>query len=144
MESIVEDDSYVGYIQGSSGDGCMRDCEVYQACKVVVIPYTIYKSAGSGWIFPKNSPLLPIFSHYVTSLMKEGGMYTRISKTIEIFSYMRRRQGKLRGNSRGMMYGSSSNRNLVAGNMKGRSNDMKDEDVIYSFISLNCCLVIKI
>ena len=23
MESIVEDDSYVGYIQGSSSDGCM-------------------------------------------------------------------------------------------------------------------------
>ena len=84
MESIVEDDSYVGYIQGSSGDGCMRDCEVYQACKVVVIPYTIYKSAGSGWIFPKNSPLLPIFSHYVTSLMKEGGMYARISNKVVI------------------------------------------------------------
>ena len=84
MESIVEDDSYVGYIQGSSGDGCMRDCEVYQDCKVVVIPYTIYKSAGSGWIFPKNSPLLPIFSHYVTSLMKEGGMYARISNKVVI------------------------------------------------------------
>ena len=84
MESIVEDDSYVGYIQGSSGDGCMRDCEVYQDCKVVVIPYTIYKSAGSGWIFPKNSPLLPIFSHYVTSLLKEGGMYGRISNKVSI------------------------------------------------------------
>ena len=60
-----------------------------------------------------------------------------IKSTIETFSYTRRRQGKLRGNSRGMMYGSSSNRNLVSGNMKGRSNDMKDEDVIYSFISSN-------
>ena len=84
MKSIVEDDSYVGYIQGSSGDGCMRDCDLYRHCKVVVIPYTIYKSAGSGWIFPKNSPLLPIFSHYVTSLMKEGGMYTRISNKVGI------------------------------------------------------------
>ena len=84
MKSIVEDDSYVGYIQGSSGDGCMRDCDEYRDCKVVVIPYTIYKSAGSGWIFPKNSPLLPIFSHYVTSLMKEGGMYARISNKVVI------------------------------------------------------------
>ena len=84
MGSIVEDDSYVGYIQGGGSDGCMRDCDEYRECKVVVIPYTIYKSAGSGWIFPKNSPLLPIFSHYVTSLMKEGGMYTRISRTVTI------------------------------------------------------------
>ena len=30
-----------------------------------------------------------------------------------------------------MMYGSSNNRNLVSGNIKGRSDDMKDEDVSF-------------
>ena len=84
MESIVEDDSYVGYIQGSSSDGCMDNCELYRDCKAVVIPYVIYKSAGSGWIFPKNSPLLPIFQHYVTSLVKEGGMMKKIEDKIKI------------------------------------------------------------
>ena len=74
----------------------------------------------------------------IKSISINNSDFHKIRRTIETSSYTRRRQGKLRGNSRGMMYGSSSNRNLVSGNMKGRSNDMKDEDVIYSFISLNC------
>ena len=59
----------------------MGNNEHYRNCEVVVIPHVIYNSAGAGWIFPKNSPLLPIFTHYVTSLMKEGALYKRISAT---------------------------------------------------------------
>ena len=59
----------------------MANSDEYRKCKLVVIPHVIYKSAGSGWVFPKNSALLPIFRYYVTSIMKEGAILTRVSRS---------------------------------------------------------------
>ena len=57
----------------------MSISQEYKRCEVVVIPHVIYKSYGSGWVFPKNSALLPIFQYYVTA-MKEGALLWRIGR----------------------------------------------------------------
>ena len=52
-------------------------CKQFSECKVLAIPEVIDKVTGAGWIFPKKSPLLPMFNHYV-SLIKEGGIYEKM------------------------------------------------------------------
>ena len=66
---------------GGDQTGCMIDSPEYRKCEVVVIPHVIYKSSGKGWIFPKNSALLPIFQYYVKAIMKEGALLKRIERT---------------------------------------------------------------
>ena len=79
MTTIANDEDYAGYVLSGSKTGCMGNSPEYRSCKVVVIPHVIYRSAGSGWVFPKNSPLLPMFQHYVTAIMKEGALHKRIA-----------------------------------------------------------------
>ena len=73
MEHIVTDDSYAGYMMTNSESGSIGECKVWDYCEVVVIPHVIHRTLGSGWIFPKNSPFLPMFRHYVNK-MKEGAL----------------------------------------------------------------------
>ena len=79
LTTVTNDDSYVGYMSSGSKSGCMGNSPEFRACKVVVIPFVIRKSSGSGWVFQKNSPLLPIFNHYHISLMKEAALYKRMA-----------------------------------------------------------------
>ena len=79
LKTITDDDSYVGYMSSGSKTGCMGNSPEFRDCKVMVIPYVIRKTSGSGWVFPKNSPLLPVFNHLHTSIMKEGALYKRIN-----------------------------------------------------------------
>ena len=78
MDHIVKDDSYAAYMtmlqeSGSFESGCKKWIE----CEVVVIPHVIHKTLGGGWIFPKFSPFLPMFRHYVNKL-REGGILDAI------------------------------------------------------------------
>ena len=77
MDYITEEDDYATY-NLVGGTGCMKRCDKFKDCKVVLIPYVIFRSAGSGWIFPQNSPLLPIFKYYLTATIKEGALSGRI------------------------------------------------------------------
>ena len=61
----------------TSESGSMSSCEKWINCEVVIIPHIIHKTLGSGWIFPKNSPFLPIFKHYVNNI-KEGALLSWI------------------------------------------------------------------
>ena len=64
----------------ASESGSMRGCDKWDACEVVVIPHVIHKTLGSGWIFPRYSPFLPMFKHYVNN-MKEGAISKWISNS---------------------------------------------------------------
>ena len=77
MEHIITDDSYAGYMMTTSESGSMAGCKEWDYCEVVVIQHVVHKTLGSGWIFPKNSPLLPMFRHYVNK-MKEGALLSWI------------------------------------------------------------------
>ena len=68
----MEDDSYAGYMMSTSESGSISSCEKWVNCEVVVIPHIIHKTLGSGWIFPKNSPFLPIFKHYVNNIKERA------------------------------------------------------------------------
>ena len=76
LDKLVEDESYAYYV-GRTDKG-QSPCVKYQNCEVVTAPFTEGKSSsGSGWMFPKRSPLLPIFNKYFWEL-KEAGHYERI------------------------------------------------------------------
>ena len=75
LDKLVEDDSWAAYIM-TDKDGPTH-CKQFSECKVLAIPEVIDKVTGAGWIFPKKSPLLPMFNHYV-SLIKEGGIYEKM------------------------------------------------------------------
>ena len=74
MDNLVEDDSYALF-QGFQGRNPIYDS--YLKCKVVMTPFVVDRTLGGGWMFPKGSPFLPIFKHYV-GLVKEGGSDKRI------------------------------------------------------------------
>ena len=76
LEKLVEDESYASLLMANSINS-LRRCKRFYDCNVVAVPYVVYQTLGAGWIFPKQSPLLPIFNHYVTSL-KEIGTINRI------------------------------------------------------------------
>ena len=59
----------------------MSNSPEYRKCEIVVIPHVIHKAFGGGWVFQKNSALLPIFQYYVTAIMKEGALLTRIARS---------------------------------------------------------------
>ena len=50
-----------------------KHCKQLYDCKLLAIPEVIDKVSGADWIFPKTSPFLPIFNHYV-SLIKGSGV----------------------------------------------------------------------
>ena len=75
MEKITEDDSYAYF---SLDRGPMLFCKMYQACKVIIPPFTDGRfSGGTGWIFPKRSPFLHIIHKWYWK-MKEAGLFKRI------------------------------------------------------------------
>ena len=55
----------------------MGRCEKWNNCEIAVVPQVVAKDLGGGWIFPKQSDLLPIFTYYFNR-MKEGSIYSRI------------------------------------------------------------------
>ena len=79
MTKLVEDDSYASYVM-TGGKGHLKRCPEYYSCDIIVVPHVITTSLGSGWIFPKRSPFLPIFHKHAT-LIKETGVLERIANT---------------------------------------------------------------
>ena len=55
-------------------------CPRYESCEVVIVPYIVDTILGGGWLFPKDSPYLPIMEYYV-SILLEGGIYERIKSS---------------------------------------------------------------
>ena len=66
----------------TSISGSLGDCKQWKNCEVVVVPQIIHQTLGSGWIFPKQSSLLPIFKHFV-NVMKEGAIVSWISSSYD-------------------------------------------------------------
>ena len=53
-----------------------RDCSVYKRCEIVNPPFTDGKySGGTGWLFPKRSPFLPIINKFFRQINEAGLMY---------------------------------------------------------------------
>ena len=75
---MVKDGSFAAYII-THKTGPMH-CAEFAKCNIISVPFVISKKSGSGWVFPKNSYLLPLFKHHV-SLMKESGIYERVKKS---------------------------------------------------------------
>ena len=57
--------------------GELDECPRYESCEVVKVPYVVDTILGGGWLFPKNSPYLPIMEYYVGILL-EAGIYERM------------------------------------------------------------------
>ena len=67
LEEVHQDESYAAYIMGNP-----IDCEEYQECKVVEVPQVIDRALGAGWLFPKRSPLQPLFDSYIKNIVEKG------------------------------------------------------------------------
>ena len=58
----------------------IRTCPKVFDCSVVVAPFTTGAlGTGTGWMFPKRSPFLPIFNHYY-HVIKESGSVIRMRR----------------------------------------------------------------
>ena len=80
MEKIAKDERYAWF---SVSWEPPVECDKYQKCEVVSVPFTEGRfPGGRGWIFPKRSPFLPIFNKYYWEL-KEAGFRTRIKNKPE-------------------------------------------------------------
>ena len=42
------------------------------SCKAIMVPQMIVKSHGYGWLFPKHSPLFPLFDLYIKKTIEDG------------------------------------------------------------------------
>ena len=50
------------------------------SCKAIKIPQVINVVKGYGWLFPKHSPLFPLFDLYIRKVI-ENGSFQRIKDT---------------------------------------------------------------
>ena len=76
MDKVVDDDSFAVFLITSR----IPHCDSYKKCKVVKTPIVVSKTLGSGWMFPKRSPFLPILKHYI-GLFKEAGTFKRLQNS---------------------------------------------------------------
>lgn len=75
MDKIIEDDSSAYFSVRTKPH---LKCKRYQKCETVVVPFTEGRHpGGSGWLFPKRSPFLPVFKEHYWKL-KEAGYWQRI------------------------------------------------------------------
>ena len=75
METIANESSNA-YFKISSNP--LTSCQRVFDCSVVIAPFTTGAlGTGTGWMFQKRSPFLPIFRHY-HDMIRESGTFWRL------------------------------------------------------------------
>ena len=72
MDKLADDETYA-FFKVAAESSAHYPCQRYQKCEVVMTPFTEgLFPGGMDWLFPKRSPLLPIFNKYYWELKESG------------------------------------------------------------------------